>query len=219
MVRGTRGAGGRAGRCGPSYARGMSEHPPRRALLVVDVQPTFCEGGALAVEGGDAVARAIARYAADHRDRYALVVTTQDWHVDPGAHFAVPPAEPDFVDTWPPHGVAGTPEAELHPALADLRPDARVRKGAYAAAYSGFEGTDADGRDLARILTEAGVDAVDVVGIAESHCVRATALDAHAAGWPTRVLTDLTVPVSPEQGAWARAEMSTAGVALLRSDT
>ena len=99
------------------------------------------------------------------------------------------------------------------------RPDAAVRKGAYAAAYSGFEGTDADGHDLARILTEAGVDAVDVVGIAESHCVRATALDALAAGWSTRVLTDLTVPVSPEQGAWARAEMSTAGVALLRSDT
>ncbi|HWS59082.1 MAG TPA: isochorismatase family protein [Actinotalea sp.] len=190
---------------------------PRRGLIVVDVQPTFCEGGALPVEGGNAVAERIARYVAAHRDRYAFVVTTQDWHVDPGPHFAVPPAEPDFVDTWPPHGLAGTAEAELHPALADLAPDAGVRKGAHAAAYSGFEGVDDAGRGLAELLHEAGVTEVDVVGIAESHCVRATALDALAAGWPTRVLTDLTVPVSPEQGAWARADLATAGVRLERS--
>jgi len=190
----------------------------RRALLVVDVQPTFCEGGELPVAGGDAVAHAIAHYATTHRDRYALVVTTQDWHIDPGAHFAVPPAEPDFDDTWPPHGVAGTTHAELHPALADLLPDASVRKGAHGAAYSGFEGTDAAGRDLAQLLRAAHIDAVDVVGIAESHCVRATALDSLAAGWPTRVLTDLTVPVTPEQGARARAELAAAGVDLARSD-
>ncbi len=186
----------------------------RRALLVVDVQPTFCEGGALPVEGGNAVAQAIADYATAHRDRYDLVVTTQDWHVDPGAHFS---ATPDFVDTWPPHGVAGTPEAELHPALAGLAPDARVRKGEYQAAYSGFEGVDEAGRDLAAILAGAGVAEVDVVGIAESHCVRATALDAVAAGLRTRVLTDLTVPVTPELGAAARAEMAAGGVALVPS--
>ncbi|MBO0901116.1 isochorismatase family protein [Cellulomonas sp. zg-ZUI222] len=187
---------------------------PRRALVVVDVQPTFCEGGALAVAGGDAVARAIADYAAAHRDRYDLVVTTQDWHVDPGTHFS---ATPDYVDTWPPHAVAGTPEAELHPALADLRPDVSVRKGEYAAAYSGFEGVDADGRLLATVLQEAGVGDVDVVGIAESHCVRATALDALGLGLRTRVLTDLTVPVTPEQGAAARAAMAAAGAELVES--
>jgi nicotinamidase/pyrazinamidase len=185
-----------------------------RALLVVDVQPTFCEGGALPVEGGNAVAGAIARYAAEHRGDYDLVVTTQDWHVDPGAHFS---DRPDFVDTWPPHGVAGTAEAELHPALADLMPDASVKKGAYAAAYSGFEGVDEQGRDLAEILHAAEVTDVDVVGIAESHCVRATALDAHAAGLRTRVLTDLTVPVSPELGAAARDELAAAGVELAAS--
>ncbi|WP_182113238.1 MULTISPECIES: isochorismatase family protein [unclassified Actinotalea] len=189
----------------------------RRALLVVDVQPTFCEGGALAVAGGDAVAEAIARHARERRDEYGLVVTTQDWHVDPGHHFAVPPAEPDYVDTWPPHGVAGTPEAELHPALADLRPDASVKKGAYAAAYSGFEGVDEQGRGLAAILRDAGVTDVDVVGIAESHCVRATALDALGLGLRTRVLTDLTVPVTPEQGAAARAELAAAGAVLTAS--
>lgn len=187
---------------------------PVRALLVVDVQPTFCEGGSLPVEGGNAVATAIARYVDVHRDRYPLVVTTQDWHVDPGAHFS---DTPDFVDTWPPHGVAGTAEAAIHPALAAMLPDLSVRKGAYAAAYSGFEGVDADGRPLADLLREGGVTDVDVVGIAESHCVRATALDAHALGLRTRVLTDLTVPVTPELGAQAREELAAAGVELVAS--
>lgn len=190
----------------------MTESTPvRRALVVVDVQPTFCEGGALGVEGGNAVAEAIARYAAERRDEYALVVTTQDWHIDPGEHFS---DEPDYVDTWPPHGVAGTPEAELHPALAGLRPDASVKKGAYAAAYSGFEGVDEQGRSLLDILREAAVTEVDVVGIAESHCVKATALDAIEAGFAVRVFTDLTVPVSPELGEAARAEMLARGARL-----
>ena len=186
----------------------------RRALLVVDVQPTFCEGGALPVEGGNATAESIAAYAAAHRDRYDLVVTTQDWHVSPGHHFS---DHPDFVDTWPPHGVAGTAEAELHPALAGLHPDASVRKGAYQAAYSGFEGADEAGRALADILRAAAITDVDVVGIAESHCVRATTLDAIAEGLRARVLTDLTVPVTPELGAAARQDMAAAGAELIPS--
>ncbi len=186
----------------------------RRALLVVDVQPTFCEGGALGVDGGNAVALGVADYAAAHRDRYTLVVTTQDWHVDPGDHFS---ATPDYVDTWPPHGVAGTAEAELHPALSELGPDASVKKGQYAAAYSGFEGVDGEGRGLAQILRDSQVTDVDVVGIAESHCVRSTALDALRLGLRTRVLTDLTVPVTPDQGAAAREEMRAAGAELVSS--
>lgn len=186
----------------------------RRALLVVDVQPTFCEGGALPVAGGNATAEAIAAYAAAHRDRYDLVVTTQDWHVDPGPHFS---EHPDFVDTWPPHGVAGTAEAELHPALAGLHPDASVKKGEYQAAYSGFEGVDEDGRPLAEILRDEAITDVDVVGIAESHCVRATTLDAIGEGLRARVLTDLTVPVTPELGEQARADMAAAGAQLLPS--
>ncbi|TDE94016.1 isochorismatase family protein [Occultella glacieicola] len=186
-----------------------------RALLVVDVQPTFCEGGALAVDGGNAVAERVAEFARGRRGDYDLVVTTQDWHIDPGPHFS---DTPDFVDSWPPHGVAGTPEAELHPALADLAPDASVKKGQYAAAYSGFEGVDADGRSLTEILTAADIADVDVVGIAESHCVRETALDALDLHLNTRVLTDLTVPVSAQQGEAARAELAAAGVVLARSD-
>ena len=188
-----------------------------RALIVVDVQPTFCEGGELPVAGGNAVAAAIAAYAAAHRDRYVLVATTQDWHLDPGHHFATPPDEPDFVDTWPPHGLAGTPNADLHPALAFLSADVAVRKGAHEAAYSGFEGTTADGRDLASALTEAGVTDVDVVGIAESHCVLQTTLDALREGFGARVLSDLTVPVSEELGVAAREQMAAAGATLVPS--
>ena len=176
-----------------------------RALLVVDVQPTFCEDGALGVLGGNAVATAIADFAARERGRYAFVVT--------------PPAEPDFVDTWPPHGVAGTLEAELHPALAALAPDASVRKGMYAAAYSGFEGVDKDGTSLADLLSARGITDIDVVGIAESHCVKASALDARGLGYPVRVFTDLTVPVSPDQGEAAREAMAQAGVELVASTT
>ncbi|WP_435298447.1 isochorismatase family protein [Timonella sp. A28] len=192
----------------------MSESSLRKALIVVDVQPTFCEGGALGVAGGNTVAARIAQYAHDFREQYALVVTTQDWHIDPGTHFS---DEPDFIDTWPPHGVAGTPEAELHPALAQLNPDVSVKKGQYAAAYSGFEGVTPSGATLAQVLADADITDIDVVGIAESHCVKATALDAQALGLEVNVFKDLTVPVTPEQGAAAREELRAAGVNLVKS--
>jgi nicotinamidase/pyrazinamidase len=182
-----------------------------RALVVVDVQPTFCEGGELATEGANEIAHRVAAYAAAHRDRYATVVTTQDWHIDPGEHFS---DTPDFVDSWPPHGIAGTPNAELHPALADLDPDVRLKKGQYSHGYSGFEGADEQGRSLATVLADAGITAVDVVGLVESHCVKHTALDARRAGLSARVLTDLTIPVSAAQGEVAEQELTAAGVEL-----
>ncbi|WP_420624874.1 isochorismatase family protein [Candidatus Poriferisodalis sp.] len=198
----------------------MAENPiqrgrPRSALLVVDVQPTFCEGGALPVDGGNAVASRVADLlAGDHG--YDLVVTTQDWHVDPGDHFS---DEPDFVDTWPPHGVAGTAEAELHPALDPVvdRIDAGVRKGMGAAAYSGFEGIDDDGRTLDEVLAAAEVTDVDVVGLAFDHCVRATAVDAAANGYAVTVLEDLAASVAPETETAARAQLADAGVTVIAS--
>ena len=132
-----------------------------RALIIVDVQPTFCEGGALAVEGGNVVAEKIADFVQDNLDEYALIVTTQDWHINPGSHFS---DTPDFMDTWPPHGIAGTPEAELHEAIASLPIDVEVKKGEYAAAYSGFEGTiggDDGGEGLGAWLDAHDVDHVD----------------------------------------------------------
>lgn len=187
----------------------------RSALLVVDVQPTFCEGGALPVEGGDAVASRVADLlAGDHG--YDLVVTTQDWHIDPGNHFS---DEPDFVSTWPPHGVAGTAEAELHPALDPIadRIDAKVRKGMHAAAYSGFEGVDDDGRTLDEVLAAAGVTEVDVVGLAFDHCVRATAVDAAANGYATKVIERLSASVAPETEAAARNQLADVGIDIIAS--
>ena len=187
----------------------------RTALLVVDVQPTFCEGGALGVEGGNDVAANVADLlAGDHG--YDLVVTTQDWHIDPGDHFS---DEPDFVDTWPPHGVAGTAEAELHPALDAVagRIDAGVRKGMHAPAYSGFEGVDGDGRTLNDLLSSAGVREVDVVGIAFDHCVRATAMDAAANGYATTVIEGLSASVAPETEAAARTQLADAGIEVITS--
>ena len=185
-----------------------------RALVVVDIQPDFCEGGALGVGGGNDVAEAVAEVVRE-RD-YAYVVATQDWHVDPGDHFS---DSPDFRSSWPPHCRAGTPGAGLHPALQLDRIDATFRKGEHAAAYSGFEGTTGSGPDhqvgLADWLNSRGVTEVDVVGIATDHCVRATALDAVDAGFRTRVLLGLTAGVARESTDRALEELRAAGAELI----
>lgn len=184
----------------------------RRALVVVDVQNDFCEGGSLAVTGGAAVARAVSGYLTDQADRYAVVVATADRHVDPGDHFS---DTPDYVDTWPPHCRAGTPGAEFHPDL-DVAPvQAVFAKGAYSAAYSGFEGIDASGETLAGWLRGRGVDAVDVVGIATDHCVLATALDARREGFDTTVLLRYTAAVSPDTLTTALDRLRGAGIQLI----
>jgi len=183
-----------------------------KALVIVDVQNDFCEGGSMGVAGGADVAAAIAAYVRAHRDEYADVVATRDYHVDPGAHFS---DDPDFVDSWPAHCVAGTPGASFHPAFAETEVDAVFSKGAHTAAYSGFEGSDdASGTPLGTWLRERGVDTVDVVGIATDHCVRATAADAAAAGLSTRVLLDLTAGVARPTTDRALTELRAAGVEL-----
>lgn len=180
------------------------------ALIVVDVQNDFCEGGSLAVAGGVAVAGQIAELlAGDHG--YTHVVATRDHHIDPGAHFS---SSPDYVDSWPPHCVAGTPGAELRPELAGTHFDAVFDKGEYAAAYSGFEGR-ADGVGLADWLVDRQVTSVDVCGIATDHCVRATALDAVRDGFATRVLVDLTAAVSPDRLPAVADEFAAAGVQVV----
>lgn len=180
--------------------------------MIVDVQNDFCEGGSLAVTGGAEVARSISAFLAGlDRDSYAHIVATQDHHVDPGSHFS---AAPDFVGTWPPHCVAGTSGADFHPNLDAAAFEAVFRKGVHSAAYSGFEGADADGVPLAAWLRERGVTAVDIAGIATDHCVRATATDAATAGFTTRVLLDLTAGVAADTTKAALDEMRTAGVEL-----
>ncbi|MFG1774682.1 isochorismatase family protein [Nocardia salmonicida] len=178
-----------------------------RGLIIVDVQNDFCEGGSLAVAGGAAVAAAITAFVA--RENYDAVVATRDWHIDPGPHFST---EPDYVDSWPPHCRVGTPGADFHPALDTSPIQETFSKGEYTAAYSGFEGAAADGTSLTDWLRAHDIDAVDVVGIATDHCVRATAVDAADAGFDTTVLLDLTAGVAPDTTESALATLRDAGV-------
>ncbi|MGN6403456.1 isochorismatase family protein [Sinomonas sp.] len=192
----------------------------KRALIVVDVQKDFCEGGSLAVDGGAAVASRLTHYLEQHGKEYGAVATTQDWHIKPGDHFS---ENPDFVDSWPPHCVAGTQGAEFHPNLDVSSVDAMFRKGQYAAAYSGFEGhlaqagdaqgTAEDSPSLGEWLSQHAVTDVDVVGIATDYCVRATALDAVRAGFRTRVLKDLCAGIANDLGPTYR-ELEAGGVSL-----
>ena len=185
-----------------------------RALLVVDVQNDFCEGGSLAVAGGAAVAAEITQYLASPlAGQYAYIAATADHHIDPGSHFS---ADPDYVATWPPHCVAGTPGAAFHPALDASRFDEVFRKGEHAAAYSGFEGRSrADGQSLADWLTERAVSAVDIAGIATDYCVRATAADAVRLGFAVRILTGLTAGVAADSTVEAIEEMRASGAEFI----
>lgn len=189
----------------------------KRALLIVDVQNDFTEGGALGVEGGNAVAAGIAEMLEQGDTRYDLIAASRDWHNaddDNGGHFAPEGETPDFVDNWPKHCVAGTPGAAYHPAIDVTKIDVHVRKGMGIPAYSAFEGETVKGETLAEVLTDQGITHLDVVGIATDHCVRASALDALGAGVEVRVLSDFIAGVAPESSVAAMKEMSEAGVQI-----
>jgi nicotinamidase/pyrazinamidase len=182
-------------------------------LIVADVQRDFCPGGSLAVEGGDEVARRITAWVNAHRDLYGAVIATKDEHEAPWHHFD---DQPDYLHTWPPHCVIGTPGADFHP---DLRcdPDAVFAKGRFRAAYSGFEGTDAEGTYLENWLRGQGIEDVHVAGLTSDYCVAATAWDAIHAGFRTTVLQDLCAGVSPETTASVRTELTAAGIPFVDS--
>jgi len=203
-----------------------------RALVIVDVQNDFCEGGALGVEGGAQVAADLSEHLENNAAGYDFVVATQDWHVEPGSHFS---DDPDFVDSWPRHCVAGSKGAQLHPEL-DTEPiDAYFRKGAFEAAYSGFEGVlapedevatgdlDDEESDAAEDvislddwLRQNDVDEVVIAGIATDYCVRATALDAVQAGYTTSVLLPLTAGINADRVTATVAELEDNGVEILQ---
>ena len=188
-----------------------------KALFIVDVQNDFTEGGALGVEGGDAVAERITRYLEQHADDYAVIVASRDWHDadnDNGGHFH---PEPDFIDTWPVHCVSGTDGAEYDPGLDTGSVTHHVKKGQGQPAYSLFEGTTDEGVTVAQLLEEHGVVDVDVTGIATDYCVRASALDAIEHGRHVRVLTDLIAGVAAESSDAALAELAHAGAELVES--
>ncbi|AXR73246.1 isochorismatase family protein [Auritidibacter ignavus] len=212
-----------------------------RALVIVDVQKDFCEGGTLAVEGGNATATKISEFLEKAHSQYDAVVATRDWHVEPGPHFAQNnDEEPNFSDTWPVHCVAGTEGAELSDYLDTDHIQAEFLKGRYDDGYSAFEGllgqpdevrSDAptgnagpygataaaasaveDGApDLNAWLAERDIETVHIVGIATDHCVLATALDAVDAGYDVKVLADLCAGVDPAESEDAFSEMEDAG--------
>lgn len=189
----------------------MSE---KRALLVLDVQNDFCPGGALPTRTGNIVGERIGDLIlSDHS--YDQVLATQDWHIKPGRHFST---TPDYVDSWPPHCVAETFGAELHPAVElafKQRPaDAIFRKGQYTAVYSGFEGTS-DGVLLADYLHEHQIENLDMVGIATDFVVRETALEGRRRGFNVRVITNLISPITEKYDSLALTEMRDAGIELI----
>jgi nicotinamidase/pyrazinamidase len=189
----------------------------KRALIVVDVQNDFCEGGSLPVSGGAAVASDIGELLHhwsrrdDQAPSYDHVVATKDHHIDPGAHWS---SDPDFADSWPVHCEVGTDGEAFHPNLDPQPFDAIFLKGEHAAAYSGFEARTTRGAMLADWLREREVDHVDVCGLATDYCVRATALDAREAGFETRLLLDLCAGVAPASTEAALEEMRAAGITV-----
>jgi nicotinamidase/pyrazinamidase len=193
-----------------------------RALIVVDVQNDFCEGGSLAVKGGAEVAFEIGTLLhiwqeAEERDRaYDHIVATRDHHIDPGDHFS---DQPDFAASWPRHCVAGTDGAGFHPNLDPQPFDTVFSKGEYDHGYSGFEGKSYDDVPLADWLRAHDVDQVDIVGLATDYCVRATALDSAKAGFRTRVLLHLTAGVATQTTEKALREMRAAGCELTGTPT
>ncbi len=189
----------------------------KHALIVVDVQNDFCEGGSLPVAGGAEVAYRIGALlhhwsAKDLKaPDYAAAVATRDHHIDPGAHFS---EDPDFADSWPPHCVVGTDGEAFHPNLDPQPFDAIFLKGEHEAAYSGFEGRSAEGVGLADWLRRHEITDVDVCGLATDYCVRATTLDALREGFNVRLLTDLTAGVAEATTKAAVEEMRDAGARI-----
>lgn len=186
-----------------------------RALLVIDVQVDFCEGGALACQGGAAVAKAISQHIQLNRSQYDLVVASRDWHTPNSLndrHFPEPGTDPDFVTTWPLHCIAGENGAEYHENLDASLIDLHIKKGQNANGYSIFDGTDDSGRNFHQLTKELGISEVDVVGIATDYCVRASSLDAKSHGLEVRVITSLTAGVDKNSTEQAIDEMVDAGV-------
>jgi len=190
----------------------MKDTLPDFALLLVDIQNDFCPGGALAVSEGDEVVPVVNSL----MGKFPFVATSQDWH---------PPDHISFKDRggpWPPHCVAGTSGAELHPGINEAEIDAKLRKAATADtdAYSAFEAVDDAGRPLDEVLKSKGIRKLYVAGLATDYCVLASTLDGLKNGYDVYVVTDAVraVNVKPEDGEKALSQMANAGAHLITSD-
>jgi nicotinamidase/pyrazinamidase len=198
----------------------MSEsdrYGPETALVVVDVQNDFADpDGGLYVDGGEEVVDVVNAEIEAATRAGALVVYTQDWH---------PPSTPHFVTdggVWPVHCVRDTWGAELHPGLRVVDGASRVRKGVDGEdGYSGFSVRDPvsgeeQATELGRLLDDAGVEQIVVVGLAGDVCVKETALDGRRLGYEVTVPLAATRFVELAEGDADRAveTMREAGVAI-----
>jgi nicotinamidase/pyrazinamidase len=184
----------------------------RNALLAVDLQADFVAGGSIPVPNGMPVCAMIARHIRHFKTEYQFVVASRDYHENPADHFS---DSPDYVSTWPPHCIIGTPGAAFVPPIQNLVREKLIQtvvsKGRNAAAYSAFEGLDARGHDLLNVLKEERIDHIDICGLATDYCVRATALDARRNAFQVRVLVNLCAAASEPTGLQALEEMKAAG--------
>lgn len=208
----------------------MTPLPAHVALIVVDLQPDFMPGGALACADGDALVAPVAALLAERR--YRTVVATQDWHPANHASFASHYAgQQPFAQIqlhghpqtlWPDHCVQGSPGAALHPGVDWNAADLVLRKGTRPRvdSYSAFrENHGPEGSrpatGLAGWLRERGISEVHVCGLARDYCVLWTAQDAASAGFAVGFHWDLTRPVSADNDDATRQALATAGIALL----
>lgn len=183
----------------------------RRALLVVDVQNDFCEGGSLEVKGGEEVAHRISEYLRSRSGNYEFIVASKDHHIRPAGHFS---RHPDFISTWPTHCLAGAPGSEFHPALDTNYIHQVVLKGEYQGAYSAFEGATQTNESLLEVLERKEIDALDICGIATDYCVLQSAVNSLDYGYPTTILIDLVAGVSEEGSLEALEELQGRGANL-----
>lgn len=187
-----------------------------RALVIIDVQNDFCEGGALAVSGGAAVAGKISAFIKS--SSYDLIVASRDWHDadnDNSGHFAEVGKEPNYSTNWPVHCVAETSGAAYHPDLDTESIDEHVFKGQGQNGYSIYEGKTISGQTFEQLLASNGVDEVDIVGIATDHCVLASAMDSKDHGLKVRVISSLTAGVSEASTEAAIDRMIDSGIEVV----
>ncbi len=172
-------------------------------MLVVDVQPDFCRGGALPVKEGDAVIDVLNQWLSAAARLGIPVYASRDWH---------PPHHPSFATEggpWPAHCLQDTPGAAYHPRL-ELPADAfKIAKGTR---LDRDQSSAFDDTGLAHHMRQHNVRRIWMGGLALDVCVRASALDAARAGFEVHLLADATRPVEAEQGFRALDEMIAAGV-------
>ena len=174
-----------------------------RAIIVVDVQVDFCEGGRLAVAGGNEVAEKTANFIRNYGHLADEILYTRDWHepwpADNGGHFS---ETPNYTDSWPVHCEAGSSGAQFHPSISPLVWGQGLKSGENVFSkgygrpdYSGFQGVNNAHVSLDDYLKEAVIDKVFVIGIAGDYCVRQTALDAARRGYDTKIMPSLVASV------------------------